>query len=135
MVGSPVFVGMAELQAINGAAMLTCLGLGSCVSVCVLDPVANVSGMAHIMLPASLPDDYPDKPARFADIGVPELINSMEKLGADRSRIVAAVAGGASVRCEREHFEIGRRNAEAVVKQLENSRIKCVGHDLGRTSS
>jgi chemotaxis protein CheD len=89
--------------------------------------------MAHIMLPTSLPDDYPDKPARFADVGVPELINSMEKLGAERSRLVAAVAGGASVRCEREHFEIGRRNAEAVVKQLENLGIRCVAHDLGGT--
>src|SRR4051794_38487001 len=117
MLGAPVYVGMAELQAINGAAMMTCLGLGSCVSVCALDPVANVSGMAHIMLPRSLqPEDGKGKPARFADQGIPELVNSMEKLGAQRSRLVVAVAGGASARCPFEELEIGRRNAEAVIE-------------------
>lgn len=131
MVGAPVLVGLAEIQAINGAALLTCLGLGSCVSVCALDPTANVSGMAHIMLPCSPPDANAARPATFADTGVAELISSMEKLGAEKSRMVCAIAGGASLRSAVGDLDMGRKTAEAVMLQLKNMGIKCTAVDLG----
>ena len=137
MVGSPVLVGLAEVQAVNGSAMLTCLGLGSCVSVCALDPVANVSGMAHIMLPNSRPEAEATKPGTFADTGVPELVQSMEKLGAERGRLQCAVAGGASTRMNQIGLDMGKRTSEAVVEQLKTLGVKCVavdtGGNLGRT--
>lgn len=131
MVGAPVLVGMAELHAISGAAMLTCLGLGSCVSVCLHDPTSNVSGMAHIMLPSSFPDREVDRPAKFADTGVPELVTEMKKLGADEDRIVAAVAGGAAVAGTNESLNIGKRNADAVAEQLRALGIRCMAYDIG----
>jgi len=131
MVGAPVLVGLAEVQAINGAALLTCLGLGSCVSVCALDAAANVSGMAHIMLPNSRPDSQSNRPATFADLGVAELISSMEKLGAERSRMVCAIAGGASLRTSVGEMDMGRKTAEAVMQQLKSLGIKCSAVDLG----
>ena len=132
MVGAPVLVGLAEVQAINGAAMLTCLGLGSCVSVCALDPIANISGMAHIVLPRSEPEaESQAKPGTFANTGVPELFKKMEDMGADRSRLVCAVAGGASTRATLPSFDLGRKTAEAVIEQIKNLGIKCVAADLG----
>jgi chemotaxis protein CheD len=131
LVAAPVLVGMAELQAITGAALLTCLGLGSCVSVCALDPVANVSGMAHIMLPTSFADQEVDRPAKFADTGIRELVSSMEKLGAIRQRLVVAVAGGANVKTSEELLNIGKRNADAVIEQLQALGVRCVACDLG----
>lgn len=112
--------------------MLTCLGLGSCVSVCALDPVANVSGMAHIMLPQSNPRSNSNKPGTFADTGVQELVNSMEALGADRSRLVCAVAGGAST-CTHIGMDFGKRTADAVVQKLKALGVKCAAADLGGT--
>ena len=55
----------------------------------------------------------------------------MEKLGAERSRLVVAVAGGASVRNTGDCLDIGQRNAEAVVEQLKQLGIRCVACDLG----
>lgn len=131
MVGAPVLVGLAEVHAINGAAMLTCLGLGSCIGVCALDPVANVSGMAHIMLPSFSPDMPIGKPAAFADTGIPELIATMEKLGAERDRMLVAVAGGASTKVGLVEWDLGRKNAEAVIDQIRNMGIRCVAADIG----
>lgn len=130
VVHAPTLIGLAELQATSAAAMLTCLGLGSCVSVCALDPEANVSGMAHIMLPKSA-ETQVDKPAKFADTGVTELVQSMEKLGASRERLVVAVAGGASVGNPDQNWDLGKRNSEAVIEQINRLGIKCVAHDLG----
>ena len=130
MVGAPVLVGLAEVQAMNGAAMLTCLGLGSCVSICALDPVANISGMAHIVLPQSETESS-SKPGTFADTGVPELINRMEEMGAERSRLVCAVAGGASTRGTLPSVDLGKKTAEAVIKQIKSLGVKCVAADLG----
>ena len=137
MVGEPVLVGLAEVQAINGAAMMTCLGLGSCMGVCALDPVANVSGMAHIMLPSSSSEIMMNKPGAFADTGILELIESMEKLGAERSRMVIAVAGGASPALAKRSWDLGVLNAEAVARAIAELGIKCIATDvvgsIGRT--
>jgi len=128
MVGAPVLVGLAEVQAISGAAMLTCLGLGSCVSVCVLDPVANVSGMAHIMLPTAFSETECNRPGTFADTGVAELIHSMEKLGGERLRMQCAVAGGASIRTS-EH---GQENRRCCCRSVEHLRFEVHGTRLRR---
>ena len=49
-----LMVGLGEVKTSEDPAeVLTCLGLGSCVAVCLHDPVAKVAGMAHIVLPDS----------------------------------------------------------------------------------
>src|SRR4051794_35266381 len=97
MNATPLQVGIADMQVLKGNAQLQCFGLGSCISICIMDPEANVAGMAHIALPKSFADMEVAKPAKFADTGVPELVEMMVQLGANPARLVAAVAGGAQV--------------------------------------
>jgi chemotaxis protein CheD len=87
--------------------------------------------MAHIMLPSSPPDTQAPRPGTFADTGVAELIASMEKLGAERSRMVCAIAGGASLRTSLGEMDMGRKTADAVMLQLRNMGVKCSAVDLG----
>lgn len=135
MNGTPLQVGIADMQALKGNAELQCLGLGSCISICLMDPEANVAGMAHIVLPKSFDESSVDRPGKFADTGVPELVEKMVQLGASRSRLVAAVVGGAqavsSEEAKNAFITIGDRTASAVVEQLQNLGIKCVGTDVG----
>lgn len=135
MNATPLQVGIADMQVLKGNAQLQCFGLGSCISICIMDPEANVAGMAHIALPKSFADIQVEKPGKFADTGVPELVEMMVQLGANPARLVAAVAGGAQVVSSDEEtnafLSIGDRTASAVVEQLQNLGIKCVGTDLG----
>ncbi|MBN2158590.1 MAG: chemotaxis protein CheD [Spirochaetes bacterium] len=73
--------------------------LGSCVSVCLYDPVVKVSGMNHFMLPGRIvqSDMFNDKSARYGVTAITELLMLMEKHGAERKNIRAKVFGGGNV--------------------------------------
>jgi chemotaxis receptor (MCP) glutamine deamidase CheD len=70
--------------------------LGSCIAVCLWDPVTRIGGMNHFLLPRSL-NGSQDDPARFGVHAMDLLIGEMLKSGAERSRIRAKVFGGAHV--------------------------------------
>lgn len=134
---STVVVGLAEIQVLKGEASMVCIGLGSCVSVCIMDPEVGVSGVAHVMLPQSFSHETTDRPAKFANTGVPQLIEMMERLGASRARMQAAVVGGAEVIRSIDNYtrlEIGSRNALAVQEELRLAGIRCIAQDLGGNS-
>lgn len=134
-VASSILVGMAEIQTIKGAGKFTCLGLGSCIGLCGLDPVSNVSGMVHVMLPEAFDPKNVEKPGKFADTGVPELLKLLEGMGAQRSRMVWAMAGGAQVfRFSADpgtRMDIGARNTTAVTEQIQRLGLKLVAKDVG----
>lgn len=73
--------------------------LGSCVAVCLHDPVKKVSGMNHFMLPGRIvkADLFQDQSARYGINAINELLAMMERLGADRTRIIAKIFGGGNV--------------------------------------
>ena len=122
----PVIIGMGELQVSNDPSdILTCLGLGSCIGLCVYDDATNVAGMVHIVLPSST-NAQSATVAKFADTAVPELIRRVVDLGAVRSRLWAKMAGGAQMSLSPgadSFFKTGARNAEATKSTLESLKI------------
>jgi chemotaxis protein CheD len=82
---SEIVVGVADLKVSNvpGERLIT-YALGSCLGIVVHDPVANVAGMLHVMLPTGTidPAKMAGKPAMFVDSGVPLLFKECYKLGA-----------------------------------------------------
>jgi len=136
MTSTSVMVGMAEIQVLKGAGTFSCLGLGSCIGLCVLDPISNVAGCVHIMLPESFADKTVDRPGKFANTGIPELIAMMERMGAQRSRLVLAMAGGAQVFRygggeTNSRLDIGARNSVAVEEALKKLGLKVIAKDVG----
>jgi chemotaxis protein CheD len=114
---------------------LECLGLGSCIGLCIYDPAANIAGMAHIVLPESrgLPTILPGK---FADTAIPTLVQGMLRKGAVKSRMVAKMAGGAQMLqalVGGAAMEMGARNIETVKKALDKEGIKVAAADIGGT--
>ena len=65
--------------------------LGSCVAVCLRDPVTCIGGMNHILLPGRCDGD--DRPSRCGVHAMELLINAIMKEGGDRRRLVAKVFG------------------------------------------
>jgi chemotaxis protein CheD len=93
--------------------------LGSCIAILIHDPITQVGGLLHYLLPDSTIDAQKTarNPFMFADTGIPALFHLAYGLGASKSRLRVTVAGGAQVLCS-EMFNIGKRNQLAMKKIL-----------------
>ncbi len=135
-----VVVGIAELavSADRGETIIT-YALGSCLGLCVYDPIAGVGGMLHAMLPTSQldPERALTNPARFVDSGVPALFKACYGLGAQKDRMVAKVTGGAQIALagHLDSFQIGKRNFVALKKLLWKNGVLLKGQDVGGSKS
>ena len=71
--------------------------LGSCIAVCIFDPVAAVAAMLHFLLPDSRINEERARlqPAAFADTGIPLLFHTAYQYGLDKKRAIVKLAGGA----------------------------------------
>lgn len=127
-------VGMADLKVCKYPDALTTLGLGSCVGVALYDPVTKVSGLLHCMLPDSTAIRNNSNLAKFADTGIDELIKEMITQGANKSRLVAKLAGGAqmfALQATNDSLRVGERNSEAARKKLKEHNIRVISEDCG----
>jgi chemotaxis protein CheD len=131
-------VRMGEAAASNSPGdVLVCIGLGSCIGLALIDRSNGVAGVAHVMLPESAHAD-PPQPHKFADLAVPSLVHLVLAHGASRTRLEAALVGGAAMfQFGGSGQDIGQRNAQAVNRLLDVSRIPIrasrIGGSKGRT--
>ncbi len=129
-----IVIGLGEFKVSREpSVILTCLGLGSCISVCAYDTALKLGGMAHIVLPSSNRRDEVAS-AKYADKGIPLLLGEMFKLGAIRSHLIIKLAGGAALSKApglESPFKIGERNLEMVQAVLAQERISTAAADVG----
>jgi chemotaxis protein CheD len=131
-------VGVGDVNFASAAAgpgRLVTYALGSCLGVCLHDPVAGVAGLLHVMLPTSAVDAAraATSPAMFVDTGVPLLFKECYRRGAAKERLVVKVVGGAR---QAEHedddsFQIGKRNVLALRKLLWKNNVILRAEDVG----
>ena len=107
-------IGISDLKVCRPPDVLVTYALGSCVGICLL----ATNGAAT--------------PMRFADTAIPMLVNEMVKMGANRSRIRAKIAGGAVMfAATSDRFNIGERNIAAVKSALRKEGIPIIAEDTG----
>lgn len=127
-------VGMADMNTATTPGVLTTLGLGSCVGICLYDTTSKISGMVHIMLPSSQQIKNNSNLAKFADTGIVKLLEDMLKLGAKRNKIVSKIAGGSqmfSFNDTSDIMRIGSRNVSASKETLKQLGIPLLAEDTG----
>lgn len=86
------------------------------------------------MLPDSTEIRNNNNIPKFADTGIRELVKRMEALGASKSRMVAKIAGGATMfafQSSSPSMRVGDRNVEASLKALKELNIKVLSQDTG----
>ena len=109
--------------------------VGSCVAICLYDPVAKIAGMAHVMLPKNNTTDAIPKPeGKFVDVAIRVLLERLAANGAQQSRLKAKMAGGASVfqnEGNKNIFNIGTRNVDAIRAALAEKKIPILSEDVG----
>jgi chemotaxis protein CheD len=106
--------------------------LGSCVAVCLYDPLSRIGGLNHILLPGRADMKHFDTASRYGINAMELLINRVMELGGMRRNLVAKVFGGANVMPTvfREDG-MGSRNAKFVLEFLYNEAITVLSQDLG----
>ncbi|HVP21205.1 MAG TPA: hypothetical protein VMS73_05030 [Anaerolineaceae bacterium] len=136
---SPQNVGLGELIiSRHPEDILVAYGLGSCLGIGMFDPVARVAGLLHAVLPESSNGD--GSSSKYVTSGIKNLIEGMVKAGANQSRLVTRMAGGANMLvCVSlsQAFEIGSRNINAAHRTLQQFNLRLaaeeVGGNVGRT--
>ncbi|WP_417722781.1 chemotaxis protein CheD [Salipiger sp.] len=105
--------------------------LGSCVAVCLTDPVAKVGGMNHFLLPQRAGKEGEN--VRYGAYSMELLINGLLKRGARKDRLVAKLFGGANM--IKQLRDIGGSNVAFAKEFLQNEAIALASESTGGTSA
>ena len=127
-------VGMADYKVGRAPDTLISYGLGSCIGISLYDPQTKIGGLLHIMLPDSNQSRANENRAKFADTGIPDMLEELIRMGAAKSRLVAKLAGGSQMFAfanASDIMRVGLRNASASKEILKKLSIPIVGEDTG----
>ncbi len=128
-------VGISDYKVARNPNVFVTYALGSCVGICLYDKQLKIGGLSHIMLPESSMFNKSDiNRMKFADTAIVDMVQDIMRLGADRKRLTAKIAGGAQM------FEvqqgslvgtIGDRNVVSVKNVLHSLKIPIIAEDTG----
>lgn len=105
--------------------------LGSCVAVCLWDPIVRAGGMVHYLLPRWEPT-CGERTPRYGNVAIEALIDKMKGLGSRPSLMQARVFGGGCVLKafrQRGKEHLGSKNAELAERLLADAGIRIVECD------
>jgi chemotaxis protein CheD len=107
--------------------------VGSCIAICLHDPVHRCGGLAHIMLPNSAIAPQESLPSKFANTAVPALASEIRQVSGKHARLSAKIAGGANMFASigTNGLDIGAKNIKAVKAALSQHNIWLAGEDVG----
>ncbi|MBF0338016.1 MAG: chemotaxis protein CheD [Nitrospirae bacterium] len=106
--------------------------LGSCVAVCLWDPVLKYGGMNHYLLPLWNGEGLPSP--RYGNIAIDKLIEKMLSLGCNKKSLKAKIFGGAAMMQQSSGLlNVGERNIIVAEDVLAEEGISIVSSDVGGT--
>lgn len=116
---------------VSKSPMIVYTVLGSCIAVCMRDPIAGVGGMNHFMLPS--PAERGGKrgleSARYGCYAMEQLIGELLTRGGARQRLEVKLFGGG--RMYEGNVDIGASNAEWILAYLSKEGFQITTTDVG----
>ncbi|MDO8989666.1 MAG: chemotaxis protein CheD [Sideroxyarcus sp.] len=104
--------------------------LGSCVAVCLFDPVLKFGGMNHFLLPTSTGSSNADIDVIMnGDYSMEVLVNALLNRGSQKTRLIAKAFGGGTI-VSSIRMDIGERNSAFAHEWLEREGIPLVASDF-----
>jgi len=104
--------------------------LGSCVAICLWDPVTRIGGINHYMLPNWNGNDLASP--KYGNIAIDKLLERLAQLGAKRENLKAKIFGGGELIESRTNGAyIGERNIRVARMILEEKKIPVVASSTG----
>lgn len=123
----PTLIGIGGLAWSGDPSIVYSTLLGSCIAVCLYDPVACKGGLNHFLLAKAPPGE--DCDTRYGDIALPLLMKNLCAVGCDRSRLNAVVAGGSDILSN--IHPIGTENGKFALDWVKSKEINIVHQDVG----
>lgn len=129
--GDKLTVGIADMKMSQREGMLITYALGSCIGICLYDPLLRLGSLIHIMLPVNMEAGRTNT-MKYADTAIHETLHQMELQGASRARITAKIAGGAKMfETHGAMGNIGQRNIDSVHMNLKKAGVRLLKEDVG----
>jgi len=130
-----IVVGLGEIKISKDPQdVLVSYGLGSCLGIAMYDPVAQIGGMLHAVLPSSDKQNNDESCTKYVGCGIDVLLKSLIEAGGQRQRIVLRMAGGAnmlSATVFSDIMNIGQRNIDSAHRKLKELNLKLSGEEVG----
>jgi len=106
--------------------------LGSCVAVCLYDPVSRIGGLNHFMLPNIRRSSNDDVDSLLSgSYAMEALLNALLQRGAKKVRLQAkAFGGGTIINTAGPSMSIGLRNSEFTKEWLDREGIRLLASDF-----
>lgn len=124
-----VYLYPGELIATSDPSVISTV-LGSCVSVCLLDPVTRSGGANHFLLPYLTRGD--GSSSRFGRTAMEMLYTRMLSLGCQKRNLTARMFGGAAqFEGSRDRVSIGQQNVQVATRFLEDEGIPILAREVG----
>ncbi len=124
-----VFLYPSALFASNKPHEITTI-LGSCVAVCLHDPILKIGGINHYMLPYWNGRGLASP--KYGNIAIEKLLAKLLAYGSDKTNIMAKVFGGGEViQSNNNQFSIGERNVEVANTMLKEYKIRIYSSSTG----
>ena len=128
-----VHVGIADMKFDRSPKKLKTV-LGSCVGICLYDPIKKIGAMSHIMLPEK--HMVVQNLFKFADTAIPEMLKEFKQNDVKIKDLVAKIFGGAQIFFSNQNSvipDIGKMNVEMVKKLLNSYKIPIIAEEVGGT--
>ena len=124
-----VYLYPGELIATSDPSVISTV-LGSCVCVCLLDPVTRSGGANHFLLPHLTRGD--GSSCRFGRTAMETLVGRMLSLGCQKRNLTARMFGGASqFEVSGGRISIGQQNVQVATRFLEDEGIPILVQEVG----
>jgi len=101
--------------------------LGSCISVCLHDPLTGYGAICHFKAPRWMGKGPKD--SRYAEIAIPEMLRQMQDKGSKPGSIQAMVIGGGNV--IEMNMDVGGENIQAALKILASYSLRAGVDNVG----
>jgi len=126
---NPYFLFPGTLYASSGPFQITTI-LGSCVAICLYDPIKKIGGMNHYMLPLWSGKGLASP--KFGNIALSKLIEQMIAMGTKKQNLKAKVfGGGVVIQTQSQQFNIGKKNIDIAFKLLDQENIPVIASSTG----
>lgn len=128
-----ILVEVGRYKVATNPTVLKSIGIGSCLSIILYDPEKRIGGMAHAMLPYYEEGRDRNNPIKYVDTSIYVMIDELLRMGADKKRLIAKVAGGAQMFSflGSDIMNVGDRNIKAVKEVLKKEKIRLKAEDFG----
>lgn len=123
------FIGVGEIYIATKPTEIVTV-LGSCIAVCLFDPINQIAGMNHYLVP--LWNGNGLQSPKYGNVSIPKMIDKIVAKGSRVANLQAKIFGGANINnITTPEMLVGKKNIVIAKEILKDYGIKILAEDVG----